>query len=69
MSFHTQKIMDDPSVHYWVKEQYLNAINRDILDALDDAKLLVAMLQDRLDYTTANLGRIEEKDRGVGSHE
>ena len=43
------KVLADPGVHDWVKNQFLASLDRDPADALNDAKLLAAMLQERLD--------------------
>lgn len=41
-----KEVLNDPSVHYWVKDQYKAAMKKDILDALRDAELLVEMLEE-----------------------
>ena len=40
-------LLNDPSVSYWLKEQIRASKERDILDALCDAELLVAVLAER----------------------
>ena len=42
-------ILNDSAVRDWVKVQYRLALNRDMLDALEDAGLLADMLQMRWD--------------------
>jgi hypothetical protein len=58
MSDLTKRVMADPSTHYWVKEQYIAALERDPVDALNNAKLLAAMLQDRLDAIKAGFAQV-----------
>lgn len=43
------EILNDPATSYWLKEQINAASNRDIVDVLDDAELLVAVLKKRLE--------------------
>ena len=40
-----EKVLADPSVRYWVKDQIRNAEKRDIVDAIKDADLLILVLQ------------------------
>lgn len=40
-------ILNDFSVSYWLKCEILNTRNRDCLDALQDAEILVALLEQR----------------------
>ena len=47
------KILNDPSVHDWVKSQYHVAKCRDCLDAANDAELLAAMLRQRCEQIIA----------------
>jgi len=51
------KMLNDPSVHTWVKLEYRRSLERDPLDAYEDAKLLTAMLQDRMEFL---LSRVKE---------
>jgi hypothetical protein len=44
------KVLNDPGVHTWVKVEYRRSLERDPLDAYEDAKLLTAMLQDRMEF-------------------
>ena len=41
------EILEDPSVRYWVKEQYRRSFDHDLLDAMRDAELLLKMLEAR----------------------
>lgn len=43
------KLENDPSVSHWLKEQLALTRQRDPLDALNDAELLVRMLEIRLE--------------------
>ena len=43
------RILNDPSVHTWVKVTYRECLERDALDALEGAKLLTVMLRERAD--------------------
>lgn len=43
------RVLADPSVRFWVKEQLHAASKRDLLDALNDAELLRRTLQNALD--------------------
>lgn len=42
-------ILSSPSVTYWVKNQYMNAVDRDPIDAISDAHLLLRMLETRFE--------------------
>ena len=41
------KMLNDPAVRTWVKVQYRQALDRDILDAIEDANQLHYMLSER----------------------
>jgi hypothetical protein len=43
------RMLNDPSVHDWVKLEYRRSLKRDCVDAYEDAKLLTAVLRERLD--------------------
>ena len=43
------QVLNDPSVRFWVKTQYRECLRRDPVDAYEDAKLLTAMLRERMD--------------------
>jgi len=43
------EILNDPATSYWLKEQISAASNRDIVDFLADAELLVVVLKTRLE--------------------
>lgn len=43
-----EQIMADPAASFWLKEALQKAITRDPVDALNDAEVLVAVLQGRL---------------------
>lgn len=49
-------ILNDPATSYWLKEQISVASNRDIVDFLADAELLVAVLKTRLEK---QLGKVK----------
>jgi hypothetical protein len=40
-------VLSDPSVSYWLKDQYRNLLDRDPADAVNDAQLLAAMMLTR----------------------
>ena len=46
-------ILNDPSASYWLKDALRSATRRDIVDALNDAEALLAILQDRFDKLSA----------------
>ena len=43
------RVLNDPSVRSWVKHQYRESLERDPVDAYEDAKLLAAILRERID--------------------
>ena len=43
------QVLLDPSASNWLKDALVAASKRDLCDALSDAELLTAILQDRLD--------------------
>ena len=43
-----EEILDDPSVSDWLKAALRSALERDPVDALNDALLLAATLEERL---------------------
>ena len=43
------RMLNDPCIRDWVKAQYRECLRRDPLDAYEDAKLLTAMLRERMD--------------------
>jgi hypothetical protein len=45
------RILNDPSVRDWVKVTHRQCLERDSVDALEYAKLLTAMLQERMEDT------------------
>lgn len=47
------RMLNDPSVSFWVKYQYRMSLQRDPVDAFGDAKLLTAMLRERMDEALA----------------
>ena len=51
------RILNDPSVHTWVKVTYRACLERDPVDAFGDAKLLSAMLRERMDEALAQAQR------------
>jgi hypothetical protein len=46
-------ILNDPSASYWLKDALRSALRRDIVDALNDAEALLAILQDRFSKLSA----------------
>lgn len=44
----TDEILADPAVSDWLKSALQSAVKRDPVDALDDALVLAATLEDRL---------------------
>jgi hypothetical protein len=47
------EILADPCSSYWLKDALRSAVRRDIVDALNDAEALIAILQDRFDKLSA----------------
>ena len=47
------RMLNDPSVRTWVKVKYRECLERDPVDALEDAKLLTVMLRERMDEIRA----------------
>ena len=47
------RMLNDPMVSHWVKAKYRECLERDPVDAFGDAKLLTAMLRERVDETLA----------------
>jgi hypothetical protein len=47
MSVDEQELMENPAVSYWLKTAITNTKERDIVDALNDAELLLAILNAR----------------------
>lgn len=43
-----EQILADPAASFWLKEALQKAITRDPVDALNDAEILTAVLQGRL---------------------
>ena len=44
-----QEILDDPAISFWLKEQIKASKNRDIVDTINDAVLLLKILNTRND--------------------
>ena len=42
-----KKILEDPATRFFVTETYLKAIDRDIVDSINDLKLVLKMLECR----------------------
>ncbi len=45
-----ENILDDPATSFWLKNALRSALNRDPVDALNDAEVLVVALKERLDF-------------------
>lgn len=45
-----QKILDDPSVHYWVKDAITLLMDKDPVDAKYDAKLVADIMAEWCEY-------------------
>jgi len=45
-----ENILDDLAASFWLKNALRSALNRDPVDALNDAELLVVALKERLDF-------------------
>jgi hypothetical protein len=43
------KVLNDPSVSYWLKNALTTALNNDPVDAVNDAELLLAALKKNLE--------------------
>lgn len=54
----TQKLIDDvlndPTISHWLKSALSGALNRDLLDATNDAEILFLILSQRLGELFAN---------------
>lgn len=46
------QILNDSGTHDWVKQEYRKANQRDIVDALNDAEILLEMLKARFAQLT-----------------
>jgi len=47
------EVLADPCASYWLKDALRSAVRRDIVDAINDAEALLAILQDRFDKLSA----------------
>jgi hypothetical protein len=47
------KVLADPTASRWLKDALHSAMRRDIVDAINDAEALLAILQDRFDKLSA----------------
>lgn len=45
-----ENILDDPAASFWLKNALRSALDRDPVDALNDAEWLVVALKERLDF-------------------
>lgn len=45
-----ENILDDPAASFWLKNALRSALDRDPVDALNDAELLVVALKERLNF-------------------
>lgn len=45
-----ENILDDPAASFWLKNALRSALDRDPVDALNDAEVLVVALKERLDF-------------------
>lgn len=58
LSMTTQKLIDDvlndPTISHWLKSALSSALNRDLLDATNDAEMLFFILSRRLGELFAN---------------
>lgn len=54
-----EQIINDPATSFWLKKALIEAVERDPLDALNDAVVLSRILQDRFDSLTAHLRRAQ----------
>lgn len=43
-----EQILNDPACSFWLKEALEKSLNRDPVDALNDAEILMAVLRGRL---------------------
>ncbi len=48
-----EQILADPAASFWLKEALKKALSRDPVDALNDAEILTAVLQARLNQLMA----------------
>lgn len=49
-------LLDDPSVSFWLKKALIEALNREPVDALNDARLLVSALENHLEEVFYEVG-------------
>ena len=58
LSMTTEKLIDDvlndPTISHWLKSALSSALNRDLLDATNDAEMLFLILSRRLGELFAN---------------
>jgi hypothetical protein len=47
MSKEEEALINDPSISFWLKQACLESRGRDVLDAINDARLLLAVLEQR----------------------
>jgi hypothetical protein len=47
------EVLADAAASYWLKDALRSAVRRDIVDAINDAETLLAILQDRFDKLSA----------------
>lgn len=64
MSTNIHAILEDPSTSYWLKDALTSALQRDIVDASQDAELLSQILRIRANDA---LG-IRQDERGFADH-
>lgn len=50
------ELLEDRTVSFWLKNALTTALNRDAVDALHDAKLLVAALENHLQVIFGEVG-------------
>lgn len=43
------RLVDDPAISYWLKKAIVSALDRDLVDAVNDAELLLSVLSARLE--------------------
>jgi hypothetical protein len=56
----THEVLTDPTASRWLKDSLRSALDRDAVDAVNDAEVLTQILRNRLEaiqYVWAQLGR------------
>jgi hypothetical protein len=52
------ELVNDPSTSYWLKQQITKLQNRDVLDGLIDAEILVEVLKEKAELISNKAGNL-----------